>query len=586
MVAPSEDNPTLYVEYGIDGVNYTSLLDKLYSFNVKDSGIYKVSQAQLKLYNRAGIFKTLQNNAWLRIRADVRNTTPDILFLGKINVNKTESEEKKEILTVTGRGRLNKLQQDYKTYDYASDISNSTHQWNLLEALRHAFTHPDSTHDSGVGVEATGTITTSLCKQSFDRKTLLDIAQSLCDYEAYTGYDDLSVSTPDVKLFPIGTVLTDPLIIIPSEPLERSYEESIDDTFNHILVWPAKSTYFPSRDYFCELGVAQGFWTGNNGTTVTDETSNVFYGGSSIRIHKSGSSCSATLDLTPLFPQGLDLVAYQILTLYFSNLFQTDALQLLTKNIGNLTVTLTDTNNHTISMQKFGQPVDERCDIECVVGKLDDNTGAFNISTIANQTSSNPEDTWFKPASSSFNWIIKKITVNMISNGTAPSYCRTFVDCLYFTNALTVDPTLNTSLQVSDETSVGKWGRRVLNLDMPELEDYLYITTFANRILQIVKNPTVKLKVTHGAKTWAKVGQVLKVPTIPAYNLPARILNLGVNYGDSTGTYWRIVDLEFDYKSTTKNLRSAFTITPRYQPTTSKEWYKGTLAGLLQYKTW
>lgn len=565
----TELNPTLYVEYSLNGTDWVSLLSKTESFNIKDSGIYKVAQCELKLYNKGGYFSTYALNSYLRVRADVRGVI-DTLFYGKTKIPKSESDGKKEHLTVTARGRLNKLLQDAKTYKYGDAVLNGVHQWNLLETLQNAFTYPDSTHDCGVGIEASGTITTMLMKENFDRKTLLDCVQAICEYCAYTGWDDYTVDHADLILEPVGTTLTSPLIEIPAEPLERSYERNIDDAYNHILVFPAINIYFPSIDFWCEGGYALGYWTGLEGTVVTDDTSVVYYGSKSIKGVKTTNlttqASQLQLDLTQTFASGFDCSTYFILDMNLPYYFDSDA---TSYGVDNAYVTLTDTNNKTISCWLPNDSQRAWHQYTIPIGTVSANGVWIPKSISVTEIWSNAF-AWFGDLD--FNWIVTKITVRSRKALIGGSYLKEYVDQLYFTSAISVDPTINTSLQVSDESYATAYDRNVLNIDAPELSDYMFITTYGTSILNVVKNPIIKLTVKHGAKTWARAGQTVHVASMPCYGL--------------SNWYGRIVDLEFDYKAETKMLHSIFTLTPRYQPMTSKEWYKGTLAGLLTYRQW
>ena len=99
----TEDNPTINVDYSLNGTDWVSILSKVEKFNVKsDSGIYKTAQAEVILWNKNSYFASYLNNSYLRILADVRGTT-DTLFFGKTTIKNSKSDDKKEHLTVTSR---------------------------------------------------------------------------------------------------------------------------------------------------------------------------------------------------------------------------------------------------------------------------------------------------------------------------------------------------------------------------------------------------------------------------------------------------------------------------------------------------
>jgi hypothetical protein len=577
----SESNPTLYVEYSLDDINYTDLMPKVSSFNVKDSGIYKTAQAEVVLFNKPNGYYTspnppLQNNAYLRIRADVRGTI-DTIFKGKTKIKQSESSGKKEYLTVTARGRLNVLLQDYKTYDYGDDVLNGIEDWTLETALIDAFMHPDSTHDCGLALTINGSGLNVAMKQNFDRKTLLEAVQAMCEYATYCGWDDLSQATPTLHLEPIGTTLTNPLVEIPAEPLERTFDESIDDLYNHVLVKASPNPIIPSYDAFCEGGYAAGYWTGLGNTVVSDESSIFAVGTKSIKALNSTDPFSNPAQAKLSIPPTVDCNALSILGLFFHYYWKSDT---LSSTSNSPSVTLIDTNGKQISMTFPKEQPEKWKTVTAKIASLTDNGLQFEPI--------NPESYmitgdgfWFGDAD--FNWVIRYITFSSHKIVYTGTYVQCNIDGLYFDTAISTDPTVNTALQVYDNTSIAKWGRNVLNVDAPELQEYAFIVPYGNSILSVTKNPIVKLKIKHGAKTWARVGQTVSIPSMPAY----RIWDYTTQtYIPLTNWYGRIVDLEFDYEAATKMLHSTFTLTPRYQPITSKEWYKGMLDGIIRCKVW
>ena len=434
-----------------------------------------------------------------------------------------------------------------------------------LEAIRDSVTHPDSTHDAQVGIEGSGAIASTLMKENFDRKSLLDIVQAGCEYTGYNGYDDYTVGTADIKLEPVGITLTNPLIEIPAEPLEREYEENIDDLYNHILVWSASNPYFPARDSFCEGGVALGIWSGLGNTVVSDDSVVFTVGSKSVKAYNNTDPFSNPAKAKLTLPSSFNFQTYKITDINF--MYRWGNSHTSSTYNANPSVTLTDTNGHTVTVT-FPKPTKKtQATITLNVGSLNA-SGTITFNDILTVGSGD----YFWVGDISFNWNIVSAQFSGVQLAYTGTWTQINIDGLYFNSALSTDPTLNTALQVQDSASIATYGRRVLNVDAPELMDYAFITTYANSILAVTKNPIIKLKVKHGAKTWARPSQTVHVASMPSYGL--------------TNWYGRIVDLEFDYAASTKMLHSTFTLTPRYQPITSKEWYRGMIAGVINYKQW
>lgn len=73
-------------------------------------------------------------------------------------------------------------------------------------------------------------------------------------------------------------------------------------------------------------------------------------------------------------------------------------------------------------------------------------------------------------------------------------------------------------------------------------------TLYGQRELAALKDPIRKIKVKKGAKTWARPHQVL-VLTLPEYEIDAE--------------YWRILEVQHDWKAKGNVLRTTFTLVPQ-----------------------
>jgi hypothetical protein len=145
------------------------------------------------------------------------------------------------------------------------------------------------------------------------------------------------------------------------------------------------------------------------------------------------------------------------------------------------------------------------------------------------------------------------------------------IDGLCFTGFIEADPRKDPTLAATDATSISLYGRRLMHYEDPALKDYEAIRPMADQIIKSTKDPLVKIIVTVGAKTWVKPNQYLTV------NMPV--------YGISSQSY-RIVELEYEWSTKTKLLRSTLSLTPRLQPVTSRDWYAAQLDGILKNLIW
>jgi hypothetical protein len=323
--------------------------------------------------------------------------------------------------------------------------------------------------------------------------------------------------------------------------------------------------------------VALGYWSGIGHTAVSDDSAIVFKGLYSVKAinstDPSQNFTQAKLDFTtvPNFASGLNAQALMLLNMNFMFYWNTDGSPIM----GNYplsrqpSVTLTDSNGRQITA--FFSAGSKRTGnaAQLNLGSINAN-GAYVPNSVYPVGTVASNGVWI--GDSLFNWIIASMTFSdglLVSSGSFVSFN---VDELNFSSALPVDPTVNTALQVYDSASETLYGTRMLNVDAPELQDYMFIVPFAQSILAVTKNPIIKLKVKYGAKTWARPSQTVHVASMPCYGL--------------SNWYGRIVDLEFDYQASTKMLHSIFTLTPRYQPVTSKEWYKGQLDGIIKNMKW
>jgi len=598
-----ENNPDIYIEYSAEAFppsNWETLKTYALEFNVKNSGISKIPEATLVLKNTGGRYTgggslTLGLHKLLRIRADVRGTI-DTLFYGRTTTPETNNkDDKREILTVTARGIIGqKLLRDSITKKYLEeqntsgfkDLPTGETEWTMRAIIKHLLWKPDTTYDTGITLATdAGDITTVKAKHNFDRETLLDAVQKVCEYIGYGGYEEISGSALNLCLYPYGWEPTNPAITIGQDSddlgnqvLERSFEKTVDELYNHIMIWAASQIMYPDSDRFTENGVSKGYWTAlNSNTTVSDETINRINQKCIKIINISGGAPTpdVLLDLTSVFPNGLNVANKLITKLVFDFFGQDD----YGNADGELHITLRDTQTPYCYVTWRGAWHLQICDdthwATYTVPLGDIKNGVFirpphghNLTELDEGWSGDGQNNWSEHshigAPEDFNWIITKIRLRGL-----PKTSR--IDGLHFEGAIPVNPIEDPSLAATDPTSIDLYGRSVMHYDEPALKDYEAIKPLADKILESTKNPMIKLKVKVGAKTWVKPNQYL-VANMPIYGI--------------SNEQYRIVEVGYDWKTSTKVLRSTLNLTPRTQPVTSREWYAFQLEGILKNLIW
>jgi prophage tail gpP-like protein len=572
-----ENNPDIYVEYSAEAfppTNWENLKTYAVSFNVKNSGTLKTPESTLVLKNTSGRYTgngslTLGLHKLLRVRADVRGTI-DTIFYGRIASLDTKNEKQKsEFLTVTCRGMTQKLLNDSITHDYLDEQTASTYDRTMKQVIEDLLVYTDTGEASGITlITDTGDITTVKAKNNFERETLLDAIKKICEYVGYTGYEEVVGSAINLNLYPYGWQATNPTITIGQETddlgnqiISRSFSKNTDDILNHIYVYGGAPLNYPDSDRFTENGFAKGWWTAGAGCTVSDDTTHKCKNLNSIKIVASATfTAEATLNLIPTFGAGgLDVKTKKLAQLNF-------ALQQSDNSF--YKITLIDTSNREIGYIPNKGIEASLLDVwfnqQITIGHVSTN----NVYQTENVSTGLGYGAW--KGDVAFDWEhVAKIRFN---GGTSQFHTTTDrIDGLCFTGNIEADPRKDPTLAATDATSISLYGRRLYQYEDDALRSYEAIRPMADQILKSTKDPLIKLIATVGAKTWVKPNQYLTV------NMPI--------YGISNELY-RIVELEYDWTTKTKLLRSALSLTPRTQPVTSRDWYAAQLDGILKNLIW
>jgi len=587
---PDEDNPVIYIEYTDDAfppVSWNSIKNYALRFNVKNSGILKVPEAQLVLKNTDGRYTgggaiTLGLYQLLRIRADVRGVI-DTLFYGRIESLMSYNQKKRELLTVTARGFTQRLLQDTITYKYLTEQNEGVADRSMKDVIDHFLANPDSGVATGINlITDTGAITTEKAKHDFDRESLLDAVKTICEYVGYAGYEEVSDGNINLHLYPYGWEPTNPAITIPEDVINRRFEHSLEELYNHICVWSPPQVAYPDHDRFTENGVTKGYWTADNlDTTVEDSVDYVEVNSKSIKIYgyqgnygfENEQSLSATLDLTSDFPNGIDFNEKEVLTIEFwirgniaMSIFDVGGRLILTDTDGNK-IAYKWASKWSIEFYPVGVTHTEKW-VKAIVGRV--KNGKYYLPPIYDDLTFGEGFLWHDNPTKTFNWKVVKITFYICQGGEL-ALTEWWIDGLHMTIAKPVNPIEDPDLAKKDTISIDSYGVRVLHYDEPSIRDYAVIPLLAEKILNTTKNPLKKLEVKYGAKTWVKPNQYVMV------NMPL--------YGISNEE-WRIVEVHFDWSTKTKLLRSTLYLTPRTQPVTSREWYGAQLEQIIKSLIW
>lgn len=574
---PDENNPTIYIEYG---AAWDSLKEYAIKFTTKNGGIFKSPSLELTLKNTNGRYTgngsiTLTHYSNIRVRADVRGTI-DLLFQGKIKTLNSNNKDKREILTITAKGTIiDQLLRDSITKKYLELQNTGVIDYTMKQVIENMLLNPDSGIAKTFALQTdTGDINTVKAKHNFDRTPLLDAIQNICEYVGYFGYEDISQNK--LYLYPYGWQATNPAITIDQDDdalTDRGFETSSEELYNLIMVWASPQVAYPDKDRFTEGGYAKGYWSGNTGTTVSDETTIKTINEKSIKGYRSTAGIVALLlDMTSLFPSGIDIQTKLLTNLIFH--YYQDYTGTLDNSLFMCpTVYLYDSALREIQWTRGSYAAPQP--------KASWYAWNFPLGAITTDTFEPygiiwddflVENRWYASTPEirdAFDWKIKKIKI--VGDTLTSGSLFNCIDGLHFEGAVPINPIEDSDLAAKDQTSIDTYGLGLLHYDEPAVVDYAVIYPLAEKILANSKNPLIHLTAKYGAKTWVKPNQYVTA------NFPI--------YGISSQQY-RIIEIEQEWESATKLLRSTFHLTPRTQPVTSREWYRGQIEGLLKNLTW
>jgi hypothetical protein len=395
----------------------------------------------------------------------------------------------------------------------------------------------------------------------------LEAINKIADYVGYAGYEEVIGSAINLNLYPYGWQTTDPTITI-TTAIEREYETSIDDGFgNHIFVKGTPQAAYPSRDFYCEGGVAKGYWAALNGEcALADDTVEHVVNDKSVKITKSAGS-QTEIGATLTFPLCVDINEKKLkkLCLALKTSYGTEFMRIILQDNWSPVRRISWLTTVSLANRKYENGW-AYFDLPLAIYR----TNQFSNWHVREVDEYPHKDTWGVDYGSEggFNWKLLKLTIKAVVP--AAQALTWNIDGLHFEGSVPADPIEDTSLPAVDQPSIDAYGRTVMWYDAPEVGFYDVVHLLGDSILQATKNPLIKLKAKQGAKTWAKPNQYVSV-NMPVYGINAD---------------YRIVEIDHDWKSNNKLLRSTLSLTPRYQPVTSREWFAGLIEGIMNEITW
>jgi len=126
------------------------------------------------------------------------------------------------------------------------------------------------------------------------------------------------------------------------------------------------------------------------------------------------------------------------------------------------------------------------------------------------------------------------------------------IDGLHFMGGAQINPLINAAYYptcpVKDDASITLYGRRVKHTEDREIRTFAQATLAAQRDLAALKDPIRKITVKKGAKPWANPHEVVLL-TLPEYEISSE--------------YWRILELQHDWKAKGNILRTTFKLVPQ-----------------------
>jgi len=566
----SENDPTITIEY-YDG-SWKSVLAYAKRFETRDAGILKIPTASIVLNNKAGRWTDGVNKipdcAPLKITADVRGVV-DTIFQGYYLRSEGDFTRRKHDVTIKGKGYGVKLLWDTITYPYHQDDLNRG-IWTMKDVVEDFLAIPDSGHDTDITlVTDSGDILTERPVDDFDRESLFDALRSIAEKLNYDGY--VYDVPPSLKLNfkAVGTVQTDPAITLAHPFISVKPIRDTEEIRNFILPWgdidigdpPSMDRWTEDYDRWANL------WTAGSGCTVVDSATQKRVGTRSIKITNTlNNPLDATLDIS--VDPDYDYVDCSTRRFFSLNL----ALFNDADPMGTIwpTIDLYDDAGTPNIIRRGRAAAPFSAYWRLTPKKWMDWGNApvgpdLNIWDTASEGHKNKE--WFYTQGSTFSWKITKVRIWAQYKTITDLY----VDGLYFRGGVDINPLMYPSFYpecpVKNDASITLHQRRVKHIEDHEVRTFAQATLAGLRELAALKDPIQKVTAKKGAKTWAKPHQYL------TFNLPEYEID---------SEYWRILEIQHDWKAKGNILRTTFTLVPQSAKVSTTAIQIDDLAGVLR----
>ncbi len=549
----SQNKPSFSVEYSQDGTNFTDVSSDLLSLEVTLQDLRAgCNQFTLELNNEEGkydsIFPAIPSEAGLNYywRFKINGRT---ILIGKSEVVASELREDGETLQIEGTG-LDGVLAERKAYPkvYRGRRGDDLiyDQFSLTGPEDVNYSSPSTAGRVSLDIKESGKV------------SLRDVIQNVAEQLDYDAFVDCRTKPATLQFSSKGDQNKRLNVILRSEPFSSQNNivsirqpRSLRELKNYLTL--VKGAVFRSeiphdRDSWTEA-VYSGvdtYWVAVEGSVSVDEDQ--YLGNYCIKGEKRGAA--------PNFYLAILSTGYG--TYFNPDNEDVDQLYVVYKNASGLSksmqprIYLTDEDDHTIYKDLSSNSSYGAVQIE---------VGSTNIGQWSGDTAD-------------FNWNIKWI--GFTDTQTGYDYTDTVwirVDSLYFFKSGVGD-----SYAKQDSASIAKYGKRELELELPDGFPWINMERWGNRMLVAYSKPlrVITLTVILDPNSVKLYQSEDAAPLFPGYSLQLKVPKWGINLADEeNGTWWRI--LRVTHRVSAEGYFIDMDITPAGEEGTSTEDYSHVL---------
>lgn len=539
---PTENNPDISLL--INGVN---LISDCQSFNVKNAGVLKIPSATIILSNKNGKYTHGTDEIELYnpviIDCDVRGIT-DRIFYGKVWIpeGKMSKTKNRSPLTLSCKAYpAQKLVRQTIKRNYADE------GWRCKEAIEDLLKNPDSGEDTGITlITDNGEIIDTPFPEDMDKENLLDGIRCVAEKINYDGYFT-GENWNQLYFKKVGTDAVNPTVHLehPFSPIK--FKVSIDEIKNYILTWGSTDQGYPTGDEWTEHGLLRYnpvAWSSSHPNIVLSDATDYFKNGqNSLKAYTEGGAYEgyAEFDITkanykrPQDPTKNTMCFDDDRFTYVAFWFRHS----LEATVYGACVQLLDASSRLATLLDSATLDKNRWLLYGRNGR--------NLFTVK----SSEHEKW--DTQSGFDWTnIKKIRIG-VSDG--EGFADMNINSAFWLDAFKIDasswcidpvryPVYNPPVKDANPL----YGYTMYNHEDHNIQCFEDAIGVGERILSVNKNPFKTVKATKGAKTWVKPYQYLQF-TLPEYGIASED--------------WRIIEVDFDWETATKLLRSTMKLVPK-----------------------